>query len=96
MERDDARHWFGAQGLPIRDADMIFNLIDTDNSQSISVEELVSGVSQLQGVASGVDVAVLQRTQNYLVSLVEKITVAAQLPQTEEVRATVAKQSVSL
>ena len=56
MERDDARHWFGAQGLPIRDADMIFNLIDTDNSQSISVEELVSGVSQMQEVASDVDV----------------------------------------
>ena len=96
MERDDARHWFGAQGLPIRDPDMIFNLIDTDNSQSISVEELVSGVSQLQGVASGVDVAVLQRTQNYLVSLIERMTVAAQLQQTEEVRGTVAKQSVSL
>eukprot|EP00438_Fugacium_kawagutii_P032718 Skav229138 [mRNA] locus=scaffold1875:108963:113778:+ [translate_table: standard] len=71
MERDDARHWFGAQGLPIRDPDMIFNLIDTDNSDSISMEELISGVSQLQGVASGVDVAVLKRSQSYLVALAE-------------------------
>ena len=73
MERDDTRHWFGAQGLPIRDPDMIFNLIDTDNSESISMEELVSGVSQLQGVASGVDIAMLKRSQGYLVALTEKL-----------------------
>ena len=41
MEREDARHWFGAQGLPIRDPDVVFNLIDADHSESISMEELV-------------------------------------------------------
>ncbi|CAK9073359.1 unnamed protein product [Durusdinium trenchii] len=73
MERDDARHWFGAQGLPIRDPDTIFNLIDSDNSDSISIDELVFGVSQLQGVASGVDVAILKQNQIYLMALIEKV-----------------------
>ena len=73
MQRDDARHWFGAQGLPIRDPDVVFDLLDTDKSQSISMDELVSGVSQLQGVAHGVDIAVLKRNQQYLVGLIEKL-----------------------
>jgi hypothetical protein len=73
MQRDDARHWFGAQGLPIRDPDVVFDLLDTDKSQSISVDELVSGVSQLQGVAHGVDIAVLKQNQQYLVGMIEKL-----------------------
>ena len=71
MQRDDARHWFGAQGLPIRDPHAIFNLIDTDKSESISIDELVAGVSELQGVASGVDIALLKQGQSYLTSLSE-------------------------
>ena len=73
MQRDDARHWFGAQGLPIRDPDAIFNLIDTDKSESISIDELVAGVSELQGVASGVDIALLKQGQSYLTGLSEML-----------------------
>ena len=73
MQRDDARHWFGAQGLPIRDPDVVFDLLDTDKSQSISMDELVSGVSQLQGVAHQVDIAVLKQNQQYLVGMIEKL-----------------------
>ena len=73
MQRDDARHWFGAQGLPVRDPDVVFDLLDTDKSQSISMDELVSGVSQLQGVAHQVDIAVLKQNQHYLVGMIEKL-----------------------
>ncbi|CAJ1457318.1 unnamed protein product [Effrenium voratum] len=78
MERQDAQHWFGAQGLVVRDpeaaalvAEKVFNLIDTDKSESISMSELVCGVSLLKGPASSLDLAILKERQDHLQSLVE-------------------------
>ena len=49
----------------------VFNLIDTDKSESISMSELVCGVSLLKGPASSLDLAILKERQDHLQSLVE-------------------------
>lgn len=44
----DSRKTLEALGLPVEDAQELFNILDTDNSGSITVQEFVQGIDKLQ------------------------------------------------
>ena len=66
MEGTHAQHWFEAQGLNVEDANTVFSLIDKDGSQSITMDELIKGVSQLKGPARSLDIVVIHQRQTEL------------------------------
>ena len=67
MEGTHAQHWFEAQGLNVEDANTVFSLIDKDCSQSITMEELIRGVSQLKGPARSLDLVLMTERQSELI-----------------------------
>jgi len=69
-----AQHWFSAQGLKVKDAEAVFRLLDEDNSNSISMDELIAGVSALQGPAKSLDLAVLTENHGRLLRAMGSMT----------------------
>ena len=66
MEGTHAQHWFEAQGLNVEDANTVFSLIDRDNSQTITMHELIKGVNQLKGPARSLDLVMMTERHNQL------------------------------
>lgn len=60
LKSEFVHHWFSGQGLSLRDADRLFAMIESDGDGKLSLEELVTGVSRLQGTAKSLDLACLQ------------------------------------
>ncbi|CAJ1431260.1 unnamed protein product [Effrenium voratum] len=56
MNIPEVRTWLAAQELPVRDPNMLFNLLD-DGDAELTAEELVKGVERLKGTAKGIDLA---------------------------------------
>ncbi|CAJ1393077.1 unnamed protein product [Effrenium voratum] len=73
MARPATLHWFAAQGLSMQDPEAVFDLLDSDGSDSLTLEELVAGVSKLQGPARGLDLALLSERQRSLQDLVRRM-----------------------
>merc|ERR1719183_380562 len=59
------KNWLAAQEIDASNADKLFMLLDK-GTHELSVEDLVSGVSKLKGVAKSIDLAVLQRETQQL------------------------------
>mmetsp|Transcript_57654 Transcript_57654/g.135084 ORF Transcript_57654/g.135084 Transcript_57654/m.135084 type:complete len:551 (+) Transcript_57654:95-1747(+) len=68
MGNAGARHWFAAQGLPMQDPDLVFDLLDQDKSECVGMDELLRGVSQLQGPARSLDLACLTGSNRQLLA----------------------------
>lgn len=59
MQDNRVKAWFRTMGLQVDTAVQLFQLLDLDNSQTISASEFVMGCMRLQGGAKNVDVATL-------------------------------------
>jgi len=66
LENENAQNWFAGMGLSIRDADLLFALLETSGDGKLNAEELATGVSRLKGPAKSLDVALLLREQEAL------------------------------
>jgi hypothetical protein len=60
--------WLSAMEFDVRDADAVFNLVDTSGDGQVSLDELCKGISQLKGPAKSLDLALLAVKQVQLVS----------------------------
>eukprot|EP00931_Biecheleriopsis_adriatica_P108061 TRINITY_DN8239_c0_g1_i2.p1 TRINITY_DN8239_c0_g1~~TRINITY_DN8239_c0_g1_i2.p1 ORF type:complete len:569 (-),score=102.52 TRINITY_DN8239_c0_g1_i2:198-1904(-) len=58
LQNQYVHHWFAGQGLSLKDADRIFALLETDGDGKLSADELVQGVSRLQGSCKSLDMAI--------------------------------------
>eukprot|EP00928_Gymnodinium_smaydae_P025883 TRINITY_DN20492_c0_g1_i1.p1 TRINITY_DN20492_c0_g1~~TRINITY_DN20492_c0_g1_i1.p1 ORF type:complete len:637 (+),score=86.63 TRINITY_DN20492_c0_g1_i1:148-2058(+) len=59
--RQDLRAFFATLGLDVSKPEVIFRLLDVDQSQYLEVDEFVIGVMGLKGQARSVDIATLRR-----------------------------------
>merc|ERR550532_2117622 len=76
----EVRTWLAAMELDIHDDDELFNLLDIDDSGSITADELVTGVSRLKGSAKNYDMVALQRGHTQIIGLLDsthKLAMAA-------------------
>ncbi|CAK9073275.1 unnamed protein product [Durusdinium trenchii] len=71
MESPNTKQWFAAQGLSIADADEVFTLLDADRSETMTIDELITGVARLHGAARSLDLAILAENHRLLGSLDE-------------------------
>eukprot|EP00930_Biecheleria_cincta_P014877 TRINITY_DN12612_c0_g1_i1.p1 TRINITY_DN12612_c0_g1~~TRINITY_DN12612_c0_g1_i1.p1 ORF type:complete len:600 (-),score=131.73 TRINITY_DN12612_c0_g1_i1:90-1829(-) len=55
LKNQHVHHWFSGQGVGLGEADRLFECLETDGDGKLSPEELVSGVSRLQGPAKSLD-----------------------------------------
>merc|ERR1711957_621264 len=55
VARPEVRTWLLAQELDIRDVELLFHLIDEDNSGSLTVEELTKGLAYMKGSARSIE-----------------------------------------
>lgn len=56
LSNPKAKMWFAGQGLSVKDAGLIFRMMDTDRDGHLTAHELAAGVSHLQGTAKNLDV----------------------------------------
>ena len=73
MEGHHAQHWFAAQGLRVKDARKVFKLLDEDGSNGITMDELIQGVSSLQGPARSLDLAMLNESHMQLLRMMRSL-----------------------
>lgn len=57
LKNQQVQFWFAGQGVGLGEADRLFNCLETDGDGKLSPEELVAGVSRLQGPAKSLDLA---------------------------------------
>lgn len=57
LKNQHVHHWFSGQGLGLGEAGRLFRHLETDGDGKLSAEELVTGVSRLQGPAKSLDLA---------------------------------------
>lgn len=57
LKNQHVHHWFSGQGLGLSEADRLFKHLESDGDGKLSPEELVTGVSRLQGPAKSLDLA---------------------------------------
>eukprot|EP00929_Paragymnodinium_shiwhaense_P103171 TRINITY_DN6648_c0_g2_i1.p1 TRINITY_DN6648_c0_g2~~TRINITY_DN6648_c0_g2_i1.p1 ORF type:complete len:652 (-),score=77.51 TRINITY_DN6648_c0_g2_i1:72-2027(-) len=76
---DDGRvqKWLAAQEIEVKDADLVFQMVDDEGDQRLSPEELVRGFARLKGPAKSMDlVAVIHatlRVEQRIVDLMESV-----------------------
>merc|ERR1712080_448889 len=62
------KHWLESLDIDTHDAWTLFKLLDTDDSDSIDIEELVLGCLRLKGPARSMDMARLMYEHRWLMS----------------------------
>lgn len=73
LKHDDVRSYFHLIGIDLLRAEHLFNALDTDNSNSVTIEEFVVGCMRVRGEAKAVDIATLMQESKRVVGLVSKI-----------------------
>lgn len=72
MKDPRVKSWLAAMDLEVRDAELVFNLVD-DGDAKISAEELVHGFSRLKGAARSMDMVTLLRDCRRTEGLTKKV-----------------------
>eukprot|EP00929_Paragymnodinium_shiwhaense_P116324 TRINITY_DN8577_c0_g3_i1.p1 TRINITY_DN8577_c0_g3~~TRINITY_DN8577_c0_g3_i1.p1 ORF type:complete len:654 (-),score=150.91 TRINITY_DN8577_c0_g3_i1:138-2099(-) len=65
LENPKVKQWLAAQDINISDADLVFQLADTDEDEGesrLSAEELVRGLSKVKGTAKSMDMVAVSYT----------------------------------
>lgn len=77
LESAEMQEYFGDMGIDIKDGDKIFELLDEDNSDSLSLDEVVEGCLRLRGQARSLDLAMAHRAlvneQGQILNLVQSL-----------------------
>eukprot|EP00401_Gymnodinium_catenatum_P036086 CAMPEP_0117507918 /NCGR_PEP_ID=MMETSP0784-20121206/26673_1 /TAXON_ID=39447 /ORGANISM="" /LENGTH=728 /DNA_ID=CAMNT_0005303441 /DNA_START=36 /DNA_END=2222 /DNA_ORIENTATION=+ len=61
LQNDEVRAFFATQKLDTSEAYHLFQLLDMDDSGSVSIEEFIMGFMQLKGEAKSADIAIMLR-----------------------------------
>jgi len=69
LRDQEVRTWLAAMELEICDDDELFQLLDTDDSGTLTADELVTGVSRLKGSAKNYDLVALQKGNDQILAL---------------------------
>jgi len=80
MEDDRVQTWLAAMGLEIRDADIIFEMVDSGENR-VDVQNFVSGLARLKGQARAVDLVQVLRYSRSIMDLL--VDVKGQLGSTD-------------
>jgi len=76
LERNDVRATFATVGLEVSNATSFFKLLDTDDSNSLEVEEFVVGCMRIRGMAKAVDLQTLMFENKRLMKRLKESQVA--------------------
>merc|ERR1712137_845326 len=67
------RTWLSAQDLDAANPRLLFDLLDVDGNEHLSLEEICSGMAKLKGPAKSTDLLTLTHMTSRLLRIVQKI-----------------------
>eukprot|EP00419_Tripos_fusus_P011229 CAMPEP_0172664186 /NCGR_PEP_ID=MMETSP1074-20121228/6418_1 /TAXON_ID=2916 /ORGANISM="Ceratium fusus, Strain PA161109" /LENGTH=189 /DNA_ID=CAMNT_0013480291 /DNA_START=664 /DNA_END=1233 /DNA_ORIENTATION=- len=73
LEDQEMRLWLAAMELDVRDARILFRMLDRDSDGKLSLKELVDGMSKLRGTAKNFEMVGLQHATDELKDLVNQV-----------------------
>jgi len=73
MADPDVRTWMAAMGLNVRDANLVFKLIDDEGTGEITPERLVAGLAKLKGNARSIDLNMMIKGMDETKDMVKEL-----------------------